>query len=90
MALNRERRRRLQQSGGQSPEMSRTGGSSSPAGSGQETYLIETEDGYMVRVPADKLESWQRAQKEHGSDPLTPEEQQLVERLWQRVYGQKE
>ena len=65
--------------------------SSSPAGNRpeQETYLVETEDGYMVRVPADRLESWQKAQKEHGNDPLTPFEERLVERLLQRVYGPK-
>ena len=65
--------------------------SSSPAGNEptQETYLVETEDGYAVRVPADRMESWQKAQEEHGSDPLTPFEQRLKERLLARVYGQK-
>ena len=102
MALNREQRRRLQKNrrpGNDSlraefadrlPQQSRTGGSSSPEGSSGTTYLIEMEDGYLVRVPEDRLESWEKAQREHGNDPLTPEEQQLVERLWQRVYGPKE
>lgn len=46
--------------------------------------LIENEDGALVRVPADKLDSWQAA--DHDA-PLTPAEEQLKERILTRLYG---
>ncbi len=51
-------------------------------------YLVETEDGFLVSVPADRLESWQQAQKEQ-SPALTREEQQLKDKIVSMVYGPK-
>lgn len=48
--------------------------------------LIENEDGSLVRVPADKLDSWQAA--DHDA-PLTPAEEQLKERILTKLYGPK-
>lgn len=51
-------------------------------------YMMEAEDGSTVRVPASKLESWQKAQK--GPDrPLTPAEEKVKERILGRLYGPK-
>lgn len=49
-------------------------------------FLIENEDGSLVRVPADKLDSWQAA--DHDA-PLTPAEEQLKERILTKLYGPK-
>ena len=56
--------------------------------SGQ-TYLIEGKDGFLTRVPEDKLESWQKAQRERGDAPLSRAEQQLKDRIVQMLYGKK-
>lgn len=48
------------------------------------SYLIETEDGFLVRVPEDKRQAWERA--DHKA-PLTPAEQQLKKRLLESIYG---
>lgn len=48
--------------------------------------LIENEDGSLVRVPADKLDSWQAA--DHNA-PLTPAEEQLKERILTKLYSPK-
>lgn len=52
----------------------------------QQRYLVEAQDGFLVSVPADKLESWKAAQKEapHG---LTREERQLKDKIVSSVYG---
>ena len=52
------------------------------------TYLMEAKDGTLVRVPESRLESWMDAQ-EHLDDPLTPAEQELLEKMVRRVYGEK-
>ncbi len=52
----------------------------------QETYLIEAEDGTLVRVPADRLESWEAAQKQH-EQPLSKAQQRLAESVRRRIYG---
>lgn len=53
------------------------------------TYLVETQDGFQVRVPEDKLESWQKAQKERGNAPLNRAEQQLADKIVQSLYRRK-
>ena len=50
---------------------------------------METEDGFLVRVPESKVESWTRAQKERGSAPLNRAEQQLKDKLVRQIYGSK-
>lgn len=55
----------------------------------KQTYLIEGRDGFLTRVPADKLESWQKTQQERGDAPLSREEQQLKDRIVQMLYGEK-
>ena len=52
------------------------------------TYLMESRDGMLVRVPESRLDAWMEAQ-EHLDDPLTPEEEALVEKMVRRVYGEK-
>ena len=52
------------------------------------TYLMESKDGMLVRVPESKLDAWMEAQ-EHLDDPLTPEEQKLLDEMVRRVYGEK-
>lgn len=49
-------------------------------------YLVEMEDGFLVRVPEEKMEAWQRA--DHKA-PLTPEEQRFKERLLASLYSSK-
>lgn len=52
----------------------------------EEVYLMEAGDGSLVRVPADKLEAWQRAQAE-PERPLNKSEEQLIDRILRRLYG---
>ena len=52
------------------------------------TYLMESRDGMLVSVPESRLDAWMEAQ-EHLEDPLTPEEEALVEKMVRRVYGEK-
>lgn len=54
----------------------------------EETYLMEDKDGFIVRVPASKLESWKKAQQE-PSRPLNKAEQQVRDLLVQRIFGDK-
>lgn len=49
----------------------------------EETYPIEDDNGFLVRVPADKLDSWTAA--DHDA-PLTPAEEQFVENLLDNLY----
>lgn len=55
--------------------------------SGKTTYLVEASNGQMVRVPEEKMESWQQAQKERGSEPLSSSERQLRDSVLQMIYG---
>ena len=50
------------------------------------SYLAEMKDGFLVRVPEDKLESWQRA--DHDA-PLTPGEERLIDRILDEIYGSR-
>ena len=54
----------------------------------EEVYLMEDRDGFMVRVPASKLESWKKAQQEPPR-PLNKAEQQVQEMILQRIFGEK-
>ena len=49
---------------------------------------MEDKDGFIVRVPASKLESWKKAQQE-PSRPLNKAEQQVRDLLVQRIFGDK-
>lgn len=50
--------------------------------------LVETEDGTLISVPADKLDDWAKAQVE-GPRPLNKAEQRLRDRIVQEIYGSK-
>ena len=50
------------------------------------SFLIEMEDGFLVRVPEEKMEAWQRA--DHRV-PLTPEDQRFKERLLASLYSSR-
>ena len=52
-----------------------------------ERYLIEDEDGFLISVPAEKLETREQAQKERSGVPLSRAEQQLRDRIVQMVFG---
>lgn len=54
----------------------------------EEIYLMEDRDGFMVRVPASKLESWKKAQQQPPR-PLNKAEQQVRDLLVQRIFGAK-
>ena len=62
-------------------------GTPSPVGSEEEHYLMEDQEGFIVRVPADRVESWETAQRERGNAPLTKSEQRLKEEILRRIYG---
>ena len=66
--------------------MERSGKAAQLPTAGQSSYLMETKDGMLVRVPADKVESWQKA--DHSA-PLTAAERQLIDRLKQELYGSR-
>lgn len=58
---------------------------SSPAQ--ETTYLMEAANGMLVRVPENRLEAWQQAQKSGAADrPLTEAERSLIDRIVQRIY----
>lgn len=57
-----------------------------PEARGKRTYLAETEDGFLARVPEDKLGSWQEEQAGPAA-PLNRAEQQLKDKIMQRIYG---
>ena len=54
----------------------------------EETYLMEDKAGFMVRVPASKLEAWKKAQQQPPR-PLNKAEQQVRDLLVQRIFGDK-
>ena len=51
-------------------------------------YQVETEDGWAISVPADKLDDWAKAQAE-GPRPLNKAELRLRDRIVQEIYGSK-
>lgn len=46
---------------------------------------METEDGFQVSVPAEKLEVWQERQREGST--LTSSEQQVRDKIVSMLYG---
>ena len=53
-------------------------------------FLMEAQNGMLVRVPQSKLESWQAAQEAGVPDePLSQAEQRLIDSLVQRAFGSK-
>lgn len=54
----------------------------------EQVYWMEDKDGFMVRVPASKLESWKAAQQQPPR-PLNKAEQQVRDLLVQRIFGDK-
>ena len=50
-------------------------------------YLMETSDGFLVRVPESRLEAWEQAQKE-AEAPLTPSEQRVKDKILSMFYGE--
>lgn len=55
---------------------------------GETRYQMETEDGWMVSVPEDKLDDWEKAQAE-SPRPLNKAEQRLRDRIVQEIYGSR-
>ena len=52
-------------------------------------FLMEAQNGMLVRVPQSKLESWQAAQNSGAAPGLTEVEQRLRDRIMQDLYGSK-
>ena len=52
-------------------------------------FLMEAQNGMLVRVPQSKLESWQAAQNSATTPTLTAAEQRLRDRIMQDLYGSK-
>lgn len=55
----------------------------SPQPPAEETHLIETSDGLLIRVPVSKLDAWKKV--DHDA-PLTPAEEQLKEQILDSIY----
>lgn len=55
-----------------------------PAGREETSYLMEARNGMSVWVPESRLEAWEAAQAGPGK-PLTPVQQQLKDRLLERL-----
>jgi len=51
-------------------------------------YLMEAANGMLVRVPADKLESWLKGQQEIRDGTYKPNEQ-LTEQIVSKVFSSK-
>lgn len=51
-------------------------------------YLMEDEDGFLISVPEDKLDSREQARRERAGAPLSKAEQQLRDRIVQMVFGE--
>ena len=60
---------------------------SSSEQSRETAYLMETSDGFLVRVPESKLGAWEKAQREEAA-PLTPSEQRVRDRILSMLYGE--
>lgn len=55
----------------------------------EQVFLMEAQNGMLVRVPQSKLESWQAAQNSAATPGLTVAEQRLRDRIMQDLYGSK-
>lgn len=51
-------------------------------------YLLEDGDGFMVRVPASKLEAWKKQQSEPPA-PLNAAERRVADKIMERIYGKR-
>lgn len=61
-----------------------------PAAQGKEpVYMVEDRDGFLTRVPAEKLADWERAQ-ELPEAPLNRAERLLRDKIVQRIFGGRE
>jgi len=52
-------------------------------------FMMEDEDGFLIRVPADKIESWQRARAGQSNGPSNAQRQYVTDRILQKIYGSK-
>ena len=55
----------------------------------EQTYLMESQSGMLVRVPESKLDRWQAAQEGKGPKPTAKQRQLLKDRIRQEIYGSK-
>ena len=53
----------------------------------EKTYLLEDKDGFLVRVPEIKLDTWEKVQTK-GDAPLIQSDRAVVNRIVGRLYGQ--
>lgn len=51
------------------------------------SYLVEMEDGFLVRVPEEKRQAWEQA--DHKA-PLTPAEERAIELILDSLYGPRQ
>jgi len=61
----------------------------SPAGQGQK-YLVEANDGTLVRVSEENLNEWSEAQKNAASGQLNKGEERVLARVLEMIYGKEE
>jgi len=56
----------------------------------EQSYLIETSDGFLVDVPESKLEEWEKAQENKELSPgLQKHQQYIIDRVKRTIYGGK-
>ena len=68
----------------------RLGGSRGQRQQGRETILlVEDEDGFQARVPASKLEQWEKAQAEIRAGRPPNIDGRRIEELSSRIYGRQ-
>lgn len=70
-------------------EVQKPGQQEQPMSQEEPTFLMEAQNGMLVRVPQSKLESWQAAQNSAAAPGLTAAEQRLRDRIMQDLYGSK-
>ena len=51
-------------------------------------YLMEADNGMLVNVPEEKLEDWVQMQGEEATQELTQEEEGILERVLEMLYGE--
>ena len=60
-----------------------------PSAETGQIYLVETEDGMLVDVPADKLDEWSAMQGQEADPQLKEMEDKLLEQFLEMLYGNK-
>ena len=60
-----------------------------PSAETGQIYLVETEDGMLVDVPADKLDEWSAMQGQEADPQLKEMEDKLLEQFLEMLYGSK-